>query len=46
MPFIEIRNSLGVIKRQEKELNSFYEDVIAEEESVDAIDIDAAGIKD
>lgn len=30
--FMEIRNSLGVIKRQEKELNDFYEDDTEEEE--------------
>jgi hypothetical protein len=23
---LEVRNSLGVVKRQEKELNNFYED--------------------
>lgn len=28
---MEIRNSLGVIKRQEKELNDFYEDDTEEE---------------
>jgi len=26
VPFLEVRNSLGVVKRQEKELNNFYED--------------------
>ncbi len=26
MPFLEVRNSLGVVKRQEKELNHFYDD--------------------
>jgi hypothetical protein len=26
VPFYDVRNSLGVVKRQEKELNVFYDD--------------------